>query len=158
VAVVNSIDRTDLPPARESRFWRIVLTLMLRAAPTGVMRRVRARDPKVPIDEFIIVGRRSGEERHYLLNHLQVDGGRYVGHPNGSSQWVRNLVAAGGCTMIDRAGTSERVTATELPDGPERDAVIASTGHMPPPAGIVYGAASRHIRAVGRFFRIEAAG
>ena len=153
--MVNPVDHSDVSPARESRFWRIVLTLMLRTAPTAVMRRIRARDPKVPIDEFVIVGRRSGEERHYLLNHLRVDGRRYVGHPNGSAQWVRNLVAAGGCTMIDRAGTSERLTATELTHGPERDAVIASTAHMPPPAGIVYGAASRHIRAVGRFFRVE---
>lgn len=153
--MATSTERPDLPPARQSRFWRIVLTMMLRGAPTPVMRRVRARDPRVPIEEFIIVGRRTGTERHYLLNHLQVDGGRYVGHPNGSSQWVRNLVAAGGCTMIDRTGAIERLTATEVPDGPERDAVIASTGHMPLPAGLVYGAASRHIRASGRFFRVE---
>jgi len=153
--MATSIDRSKVPPARESRFWRIVLTLMLRGAPTAVMRRVRARDPNVAIEEFIIVGRQSGEERHYLLNHLLVDGGRNVGHPNGTSQWVRNLLAAGGCTMIDRVGTRERLTATELPDGQERDAVIASTAHMPPPAGTVYGAASRHIRAVGRFFRVE---
>ena len=154
--MATSIDRPDPPPTRESRFWRVVLTVMLRTAPTPVMRRVRARDPKVPIEEFVIVGRRTGIERHYLLNHLRVDGGRYVGHPNGSAQWVQNLVAAGGLTMIDRAGTIERLTATEVPHGPERDAVIASTAHMPPPAGMVYGAASRHIRAVGRFFRVEA--
>jgi hypothetical protein len=153
--MATSSDRSDPPPARESRFWRVVLTMMLRGAPAPVMRRIRARDPKVPIEEFIIVGRRTGIEHHYLLNHLRVDDGRYVGHPNGSSQWVRNLVAAGGCTMIDRAGARERLTATEVPDGPERDAVIASTAHMPPPAGTVYGAASRHIRAVGRFFRVE---
>jgi hypothetical protein len=155
--MASSVERPELPAARESRFWRIVLTVMLRTAPTGIMRRIRARDPKVPIEEFVIVGRRTGTERHYLLNHLRVDGGRYMGHPNGSSQWVRNLVEAGGCTMIDRNGVTERVRVTELPQGPERDAVIASTAHMPPPAGMVYGAASRHIRAVGRFFRVESA-
>jgi hypothetical protein len=149
------IDRPDLPPARESQYWRMALAVFLRSAPTPVMQRIRARDPKVPIEEFVIVGRRSGAERHYLLNHIQVDGRRYVCHPNGSSQWTRNLAAARVLTMIDRAGTTERLTATEVEDGPERDAAIAWTATMPPPAGRVYGAAAGHIRAAGRFFRIE---
>lgn len=153
--MTTSIDRIDLPPARESPYWRMALAVFLRSAPTPVMERIRARDPKVPIEEFVIVGRRSGAERHYLLNHIQVDGRRYVGHPNGSSQWIRNLAASGVLTMIDRAGTTERLTATEVGDGPERDAAIAWTATMPPPAGRVYGAAAGHIRAAGRFFRIE---
>ncbi len=149
------IERIDLPPARESPYWRMALTVFLRSAPTPVMQRIRARDPKVPIEEFVIVGRRSGAERHYLLNHIQVEGRRYVANPNGTSQWVRNLAAAGVLTMIDRAGTTERLTATEVGDGPERDAAIAWTATMPPPAGMVYGAAAGHIRAAGRFFRLE---
>ena len=144
-----------LPPAHESRFWHVVLAGFVRSAPTPIMRRVRARDPNVPIDEFVIVGRRTGIERHDLLNHVQVAGHDYVGHPNGSSQWVRNLVAAGALTMIDRAGTERRLAATEVPDGPERDAVIAWTGGMPRPAGTVYGAAAGHIRTAGRYFRLE---
>jgi len=151
-----SIHRHELPPARESRFWHLALTGFLGFAPTPLMRRIRSRDPKVPIEEFVILGRQSGVERHYLLNHLLVDGQRYVCNPNGSSQWTRNLVASGVLTMIDRAAVAERLSATELPDGPERDAVIAATAHMPAPAGRMYGAAAGHIRAVGRFFRLEA--
>jgi hypothetical protein len=153
--MATSNDHPSLPPAHESRFWHLVLAGMLGTAPTPLMRRVRDRDPKVPIDEFVIVGRRTGTARHYLLNHIQVNGNAYVGHPNGTSQWVRNLVAAGSLTMIDRAGTERTFSVTEIPDGPERDAVIAWTGGMPRPAGTVYGAAAGHIRAAGRFFRLE---
>ena len=62
---------------------------------------------------------------------------------------------AGALTMIDRAGTTERLSVTEIAEGAERDAVIAATAHMPAPAGMIYGAAAGHIRAVGRFFRLD---
>jgi hypothetical protein len=152
--MATSNDPSGLPPAHESRFWHLVLSGVVNHAPHPLMRRIRARDPKVPIEEFVIVGRRSGTERHYLLNHIQVDGHRYVGHPDGASQWVRNLAACHALTMIDRAGNTERLTATEIDDGPERDAVIRWTGTMPAPAGRIYGAAAGHIRAAGRFFRV----
>jgi hypothetical protein len=113
----------------------VALAGFLGYVPHSMMRRIRARDPKVPIEAFVIVGRRSGEPRHYLLNHIQVDGRRYVGHPNGGSQWVRNLAAAHELTMIDRTANRERLTATEIGDGPERDDVIRLTRTMPAPAG-----------------------
>jgi len=149
-----SSDPSGLPPAHESRLWHLVLAGFLGYVPHSMMRRIRARDPKVPIEEFVIVGRRSGTERHYLLNHIQVDGKRYVGHPNGDAQWVRNLAAAHVLTMIDRTGNAEQLEAIEIGDGPERDDVISWTRTMPAPAGQIYGGAAGHIRAVGRFFRV----
>ncbi len=102
-----------------------------------------------------MVGRRTGQERRLLLTLLEVDGKWYVGHPNGTSQWVRNLAAAGSCIVVRRGDQRTRATATELSDGPERDAVISATAHQPFPANLVYGAAQGHILAVGRYFRLE---
>ncbi len=140
---------------RESRAWRTVLTLFLKGAPTPMMRIVRHRVPNAPIEEFVIVGRCTGRERRLLLGLFDVGGAWYAGHPNGTSQWVRNLEAAGGCTVIRRDGVPIAVTATEVTDPSERAAVIRRTGAQPPPAGVIYRGAQRHISAVGRYFRLE---
>ncbi|HET8786329.1 MAG TPA: hypothetical protein VFM38_11890, partial [Candidatus Limnocylindrales bacterium] len=141
--------------ARESRVWRVVLTVFLRGAPPPLMRAVRRSVPAAPIEEFVIQGRRTGRERRMLLGLFEVDGAWYAGHPNGSSQWVRNLEAAGGCTVIRRDGLPVAVSAVEVAAGAERDAVIRATGRQPAPAGAIYRGARRHIRAVGRYFRLE---
>ena len=50
------------------------------------------------------------------------------------------------------------VTATPLPNGPERDAVIRATAEQQPfPDNLVYRAARRHILSEGRYFRLEPA-
>jgi hypothetical protein len=139
---------------RASAVWAAVLTLFLRGAPTPMMRLVRRRVQAAPIDEFVIRGRRTGRERRMLLGLFDVGGTWYAGHPNGTSQWVRNLEAAGGCTVIRRDGIPVAVRAVELEPGPERDAVLRATGKQPAPAGPIYRAAGSHVRAVGRYFRL----
>ena len=146
--------RSGTAESRESRVWRAVLNGFLKGAPTPVMRFIRRKNPAVMFEEFIILGRRTGQQRHLLLGLFEVDGTWYVGHPNGTSQWVRNLVAAGGCTVIRRDGIPVRVTATEVVDPDEREAVIRQTGTQPAPAGPIYRGAAGHVRAAGRYFRL----
>lgn len=55
-------------------------------------------------------GRRSGEMRGTVVNPLDLDGVTYLVAPRGDTQWVRNLRAAGECTI---SGTAYR--ATEIP-------------------------------------------
>lgn len=60
-------------------------------------------------------GRNSGEVRATVVNLLTVDGQRYLVAPRGTTQWVRNLRAAGTGTL--RLGRRrEAFTAVELPD------------------------------------------
>jgi hypothetical protein len=141
--------------ARESAVWRAVLAVFLKSAPPPLMRFVRRHVPGNPIEEFAITGRRTGRERRLLLGLFEVEGRWYAGHPNGSSQWVRNLVAAGECMVIRRDGVAVQVRAVEVTDPDERDAVIRATGMQPAPAGPIYRAARAHITAVGRYFRLE---
>ena len=46
--------------------------------------------------ELRVVGRQSGEVRTTVVNLLDVDGQRYLVAPRGTTQWVRNIRAAGG--------------------------------------------------------------
>lgn len=101
-------------------------------------------------------GRRTGRDRSLLLGLMTVDRRRYVGHPNGDVAWTRNLDAAGKALLSPMHGVAERVRATRLPDGPERDAVIVATGRQQPfPGNLLYRAARRHILAVGVYFRLD---
>ena len=60
-------------------------------------------------------GRTSGAVRTTVVNLLTLDGQRYLVAPRGTTQWVRNLRAAGGGTL--RLGRRrETFTPTELPD------------------------------------------
>lgn len=45
--------------------------------------------------ELRIVGRRSGQVRSNVVNLLELDGTRYLVAPRGTTEWVRNLRAAG---------------------------------------------------------------
>lgn len=141
--------------ARESAFWRAALGVLFRSAPMPVMRAVRKHVRASPVEEFLIVGRRTGRERRMLLGLFDIDGTWYAGNPNGTAQWIRNLEAAGGCTVIRRDGIPIQVRATEVTDAALREAVIRKTGTQPLPAGLVYRRARRHIRAVGRYYRLE---
>ena len=62
-----------------------------------------------------VKGRKSGEWRTTPVNVLQVGDRRYLVSPRGTTQWVRNLRAAGEAKL--RLGRkTEDVRATELPD------------------------------------------
>jgi deazaflavin-dependent oxidoreductase (nitroreductase family) len=60
-------------------------------------------------------GRKSGEIRSNVVNLLEVDGQRYLVAPRGTTEWVKNLRAAGGGEL--RVGRRVEVfEAEELPD------------------------------------------
>jgi deazaflavin-dependent oxidoreductase (nitroreductase family) len=46
--------------------------------------------------ELRVVGRKSGQVRTTVVNLLVLDGERYLVAPRGTTEWVRNLRAAGG--------------------------------------------------------------
>jgi deazaflavin-dependent oxidoreductase (nitroreductase family) len=65
--------------------------------------------------ELQVVGRTSGQPRTTVVNLLDVDGQRYLVAPRGTTDWVRNLRAAGsGSLRIGRR--REGFTAVELAD------------------------------------------
>ena len=65
--------------------------------------------------ELRVVGRSSGTMRTTVVNLLDVDGHRYLVAPRGTTQWVRNLRAAGNGEL--RVGRRiEAFRAEELPD------------------------------------------
>jgi len=65
--------------------------------------------------ELRVVGRSSGQVRTTAVNLLDVDGQRYLVSPRGTTQWVRNLRAAGSGEL--RVGRRiEAFEADELPD------------------------------------------
>ena len=108
--------------------------------------------------ELAVRGRHSGRERSVLVGLLNVDRQHYVGHPNGGAAWTRNLATAVEARVAQLPGQWTTLRAVELPEGPERDAVIAATAHQQPfPGNLIYRAAQRHIRAVGIYFRLEPA-
>lgn len=136
-----------------SGLWRLVFRVLL-GAPKPLVRAAWRLLPGVPFADVHIVGRRSGVERRSLLSILVVDGRWYVGHPNGGSQWARNLIHAGQAVVVQR-GVRTRVRAWRLVDGPERDVAIRATSQQPFPANLVYRIGRRHIDAQGTYFRLD---
>lgn len=61
-------------------------------------------------------GRKSGEWRTVPVNPLSLDGERYLLSPRGTTQWVRNLRAAGGDGELRIGRRTERFTADEVSD------------------------------------------
>jgi deazaflavin-dependent oxidoreductase (nitroreductase family) len=61
-------------------------------------------------------GRSSGEWRSTPVNLLTHDGQRYLVAPRGTTQWVRNLRAAGGEGELHLGRRAEPFHATELHD------------------------------------------
>lgn len=106
--------------------------------------------------ELIVAGRRTGRRRVVLLGLLRVDQGWYLGHPNGSVNWTRNLDAAGRATLVLTHQPPIEIRPELLPVGEERRRVIAATWHQHVfPGNVIYWFARRHIFAVGRYYRIE---
>jgi hypothetical protein len=149
------------PPTigRASRFWRFSLLVMYRG--------LRLIDPLIRswqanglggldgVVEVSIIGRTTGRSRATLLTLLSVGGEWYIGHPNGESAWTRNAEAAGVVRIDPPSAHGSAFSVVRLPRGPERDSVIAATRVQQPfPGNLVYRAATRHIYAVGVYFRL----
>jgi hypothetical protein len=144
--------------ARPSAAWRLSLRLFYRV--------LRLLDPMLRLwwrafgigitAELTVRGRHSGRQRSVLVGLLNVGPHQYVGHPNGPVDWTRNLTSAGQTRVAQLPGVWATLRAVPLPDGPERDSVIAATARQQPfPGNLVYRAAQRHIKAVGVYFRLE---
>ena len=134
------------------RFLRLVEPLVRSA----VANRIPGLDGVVSLE---VPGRRSGRPRRMLVTLLKVGDKWYVGHPNGASPWTRNVEAAGVVKVDPPARHGPQFRVVRLPRGPERDAVIKATHDQQPfPANLVYRAASRHIAAVGVYYRLVPVG
>jgi deazaflavin-dependent oxidoreductase (nitroreductase family) len=71
-----------------------------------------------------VTGRTSGQVRTTVVNPLTVDGSRYLVAPRGTTQWVRNLRAAGNGTL--RVGRrTDRFDAVELADADKTSIIRA---------------------------------
>lgn len=64
---------------------------------------------------LVVRGRRSGQLRTVPVNVLEYEGSRYLVAPRGTTEWVRNLRAAG-TGEIRRRGRAERFRAVEVAD------------------------------------------
>ncbi len=94
--------------------------------------------------------------RSVLVGLLELDGRLYVGHPTSTSGWTSNLDVAGSCTIARPAASARRFRSVPLAPGPERDAVIRATFRQHPfPGDVIYWLARAHVRATGRFYRLE---
>ena len=108
--------------------------------------------------ELRLPSRVSGVPRITLVGLLRANGQLYLGHPIGDCGWTRNLAAAGGGELILRGQPPLDFRAVHLAPGPERTAVIRSTGQHPFPGNALYRLARRGILASGTYFRLEPIG
>jgi len=152
-AVSQTLHRFD--PAQGS--WARVFRVFFALVPTPAVRAMRKAVQIGPIEELVIVGRRSGHERGVLIVLAQVGSLWYVGHPNGDrANWVLNLIAAGRARVITRAGATT-VRAVLLGMGEERDIAIREHTNQQKalPTRLLYRAARTYITSAGAFFRLE---
>lgn len=143
---------------RPSRFWAAFFPAFYRLIRVGepLLRRWLRRYPLGDTVELTVVGRRSGRPRRVLLGLLTAGGAWYVGHPAGASDWTRNLDAAATATVRRPGHEAVTVRAILLADGPERERAIRATFRQHPfPGNVIYRLARDHVRAVGRFYRLE---
>jgi len=145
-------------PTHPSRGWgsgfRALYRVLGLADP--LLRRWWLRQGLGNVVQVSIPGRRTGRPRDVLLGLLVADGQWYLGHPNGPAQWTRNLDAANGHLRLTWPGQQPvSFEAHWLADGPERDRAIAATSQHPFPGDVIYRLGRRHVRAVGRYYRLE---
>jgi hypothetical protein len=57
------------------------------------MRFLWRRNLAMPFGELVVIGRRTGRERRLLVNAIEINGRRFIGHPNGHAHWTRNIAA-----------------------------------------------------------------
>ncbi|MFL5777659.1 MAG: hypothetical protein ACJ761_01835 [Chloroflexota bacterium] len=113
------------------------------------------RVPLGNVVQLIVRGRRFGQPRRVYVGLLHAGGNWYLGHPDLPCEWTLNLEAAGGEIRYPD-GRTWRFMAVPLEPGPERDAVIRSTFRQHPfPGTVLYWLGRNHLRAVGRFYRLE---
>jgi len=110
-------------------------------------------------------GRTSGAWRTTPVNLLVLDGQRYLVAPRGTTQWVRNLRAAGqGELRVGRR--TDPFTAQELPDSDKPPVLRAYLRRWKAEVGVFFGGVSaaspeeelRRIAPDHPVFRIEPAG
>ncbi|MDQ3127141.1 MAG: hypothetical protein M3Q66_01610 [Chloroflexota bacterium] len=145
---------------RRSAVWAVVWRILYRL--------IRVLDPLLRswianglpgldgVVELRFPGRRTGRPRRILITLLRHDGHWYVGHPNGLTNWQRNIEAAGWVDVEPSGADGPRFAVTRLEHGPERDAVIRATGTQQFfPANVIYRAAQRHVAAIGIYHRLD---
>ncbi|HEY8799701.1 MAG TPA: nitroreductase/quinone reductase family protein [Candidatus Limnocylindrales bacterium] len=147
-------------PARRSAAWNIGFRVFyrgLRLMDPMIQSWLAAGSPGLDgVIQLRYVGRRSGLLRQTLVTLLTVGDQWYVGHPNGSAGWVRNIEAAGVVDIVPAGARGSRFAVLRLAPGPERDGVIRATWTQQPfPGRLVYRAARRHVAAVGVYHRLE---
>ncbi len=152
-AASQTPQRSDAARGTWARVFRVFFALV----PTRAVRTMRKAVQIGPIEELVIVGRRSGHDRRVLIVLAQVGSLWYVGHPNGdSANWVLNLIAAGRARVITRAGATA-VRAVLLGPGEERNFAIQqhTSQQKALPTRLLYRAARTYITSAGAFFRLE---
>lgn len=144
-----------------SRFWARFFPFFYRLLRFGdpLIERVWRRFGLGNVVEIVTTGRRSGAPRAAFVGVLRVGEREYVGHPNGHAAWVGNILANPEAEIRAGDGTSRRVRAIPLPDGPERAAAIRAAFRQHPfPGGVIYWLARSHVRSAGTYFRLEPVG
>jgi len=152
-AASQTLQRSDAARGTLARVFRLLFALV----PTPAVRAIRKAVQIGPIEEQVIVGRRSGQDRRVLMVLAQVGGLWYVGHPNGHcANWVLNLIAAGRARVITRAGATA-VRAVLLGPGEERNIAIREHTNQQKalPTRLLYRAARTYVTSAGAFFRLE---
>jgi hypothetical protein len=148
------------PGDRGSRFWHVFFRVayrFLRLIDPLIRLAWRAGLPGLErVADLEMLGRTSGRPRRTLVTELEVDGRRYVGHPNGPVAWTLNVEAGGDASMRHRGGVARAIRPVRLEPGPERDDVIRATWSQQPfPSNTVYWLAREHVFAVGVYYRLE---
>jgi deazaflavin-dependent oxidoreductase (nitroreductase family) len=72
--------------------------------------------PAAGSQTLAVRGRKSGQVRTNPVNPFELDGRTYLLAPRGTTQWVRNLRAAGGEGELRNAGKVRRFHAEEVRD------------------------------------------
>jgi deazaflavin-dependent oxidoreductase (nitroreductase family) len=67
-------------------------------------------------------GRKSGKMRSNVVQYVEYEGARYLVAPRGTTEWVRNVRAAGGEAAL-KHGRTQQVRLDELPES-ERAPII----------------------------------
>jgi hypothetical protein len=119
---------------------------------------VRMRVPSIGsrIAELQLTGRRTGRARHVFVSPIAIDERMYVGHANGETSWIANLVACESIQLTRPGGQTMQVRPIPLEVGSERTHVIevAARQHLPYVRPL-YWASRGHILRAGVYVRLD---
>ena len=141
-----------------SRFWRAAWPAFYRLIRVfePITLRLTRRFGLGDTVELAVRRPASATSRPVLVGLLRVRGDWYVGHPNGSCRWTRDLDRSPEAVVSAAWLRPTIVRAVLLPAGEERsDAIGATYRQHPFPGNVLYWLARRHIRAVGRYYRLD---